>query len=130
VTVFFTRAANGRGYPVYDHDSTYRRHWTPQEIATLARGFIDHDLDGPELHAWCRKQGIDRTPGAIDYKLSDLNFFSEPDTQPKQLHQIRERRLEQALATAKRNLANQIKLAKLELATGGVPPYKPRALEW
>lgn len=128
MTSFFVRAANGRGYPVYDHASEYRRHWTDAEIATLARGFIDLDLDGHDLHVWCEKQGVDRTPGAIDYKLADLKFFDKPTYHAK--HHDTERERQHRLELARCNLANQIKLAKLELATGMVPPYKPRALEW
>ena len=35
-----------------------------KEIAIVAHGFVDLDLDGDELYDWCLKNGADRTPGA------------------------------------------------------------------
>lgn len=104
--------------------------WSAKEVALLGYAFIDLDLDGPDLHQWCKANGVDRTPGAIDVKLRDLRFFD--DTLPPRLsrmprasirHGATLRDKAEEMKLAKRNLALQIKLAKLE-AAAGVPPYK------
>jgi hypothetical protein len=104
--------------------------WTPKEIADLARAFIDLDLDGPRLYAWCAAHGINRSPGAIDARLAKLNFFdteaaeNEIKARPKPAKTytgIPDKKL------ADFNLANQIKLARLE-AEAGAPLYKPKEI--
>lgn len=102
----------------------YNLPWTPEEDAKLSRAFIDLDLDGEKLHMWCRSHGIERSPGAIDRRLSDLNFF---DVRPIEIQRYRNAgaRAENTytLELAKRNLANQIKLATIEAPHA--PLFKP-----
>lgn len=98
------------------------RPWTDPEVATMARGFIDLDLDGNDLHRWCRQQGIDRTPGAIDQKLVQLEFFDQ--VRAPRVSEIIDKQKRTAKDLAARNLRNQIKLAHLEAAAGPIPPYK------
>jgi hypothetical protein len=107
------------------------RPWTAEEIANLARAFIDLDLDGIDLHRWCQLNGINRTRGAIDKKLHDLAFFDP--CPPAANHNPRRDRAKITTAAkwaAEANLRNQIKLAKLELAAGSIEPYKPGSMEW
>jgi hypothetical protein len=102
------------------------RPWTPQEIATVAKGFIDHDLDGRPLYRWCRENGVQRTDGAIDAELRKLNFFDAPPQLSRYAYESTKRRRDQkAILDAKRNLALQVRLAKLE-AEAGVPLFKPK----
>lgn len=130
MTSFFVRGQNGHKYWDHAGSSTQdHRPWSPEEVATLARGFIDLDLEEDELHAWCVNQGINRTRGAVDYKLLSLNFFT-PRVDPSKAVRDRKHHAARALAAAKQCLANQIKLAKLEVAAGCAPPYKPHILEW
>jgi hypothetical protein len=110
------------------------RLWSAKEIADIARAFIDLDLDGPDLHKWCRDNGIDRTPGAIDKKLSDLNFFDDATPAKATAHAPTKGRAARTVKSARQcalaNLQNQIKLAKLEIEAKSAPPYKPGRLEW
>ena len=107
--------------------------WTPREEATLARGFIDLDLDGPELYAWCLKHGVNRSAGGIDAKLAKLNFFANPparetEEQPRMhAHHAKDRAAE--AKRARENLANQIRLAKMEM-DAGAPLYRPTDEDW
>lgn len=116
--------------------TSFTNPWTKEELAVLARGFIDEDLDGSDLHKWCKRQGINRTPGAIDKKLHDLNFFDDtpiakPSTKRNGVpidcqEQFRAKVAEQA----RRNLQNQIRLAKLELDADIARPFKSGPLEF
>jgi hypothetical protein len=111
--------------------------WSDKEVALLSRAFLDLDLDGADLHKWCRENGINRTPGAIDAKVLQQGFF-DPDRrmeklkpgckQPAVRQSPEAKRV--AVARAKAELRNQIKLARLEMAANAAPPYKAGALEW
>jgi hypothetical protein len=92
-------------------------------------------LEETELHRWCAKSGLNRSPGAMDRRLVELCFF---DAKVKKKHypvgrgqergeMTDRKRRDHALLAAKANLANQIKLAKIEAKTN-LPPFKPREL--
>lgn len=108
--------------------AVYSPTWTAKETADLARAFIDLDLDGPPLYRWCISHGINRSPGAIDARLAKLNFFDTEAVLDEIKARPKPKRLtvngipDKKLADA--NLANQIKLARLE-AEAGAPLYRP-----
>ena len=114
---------------------THALPWTAEEDVLLSRGFIDQDLEGEALYKWCAKQGLMRSAGAMDRRLVELSFF---DAKVKKKHYpvgrgqergefVGTTRQARAQAAAKAELANQIRLAKLE-AKLGIPPFKPKDL--
>ncbi len=111
--------------------------WSPEEDATLARGFIDLDLDGSDLHTWCRENGILRSPGAIDARLEKLDFFDteaikskieKATIKPPLFHPRLKPDDKLRLELARRELANQVKLAVIEALTA--PLYRPKDEDW
>ena len=109
--------------------------WTAAEDVILSRGFIDQDLEGIALYEWCVKHGLMRSAGAMDNRLVELCFFDAKVKkshngsgrgQPRGTFPDRHKRA-RSLADAQTNLANQIRLAKLE-AKLGLPPFKPKDL--
>lgn len=99
--------------------------WTKEEDLLLARGYVEHDYIGEELHLYMKKSGSTRTPGAIDIRLTKLNFFMQKDPYIERSSPAAHSHRRKRLAAAERELANQIKLAKLE-AANGVPLFKPK----
>jgi hypothetical protein len=110
--------------------NTERRQWTPQEVATIAHGFVDLDLDGEDLYSWCFEHGVDRTPGAIDAKLAEHSFF---DTEADKTKKLNAKRAKALMASKNKEVAakmhkRQIVMAKLEEEAVGnaktIKPYK------
>ena len=105
-----------------------RAQWTAEEVAIVARGFIDLDLDGEPLYEWCHKNGVDRTPGAIDAKLAEHGFF---DTEAERTKKLNARRAKALMASKRKDVAalmhkRQIVMAKLEAeAVGNAKTIKP-----
>jgi hypothetical protein len=105
-----------------------RARWTPEEIATVARGFVDLDLDGEDLYSWCFEHGVDRTPGAIDAKLAEYSFFDSEAAKTKKRNAKRSKAL---LASKRKDVAaimhkRQIVMAKLEVdAVSNAKKIKP-----
>ena len=101
--------------------------WSAQELAKLAKGFIDLDLDGSDLHRWCVKNDVLRTPGAIDKKLIDIGLVGPEETnKPRRKFTWQPSGdPEEAKKLAKKCLKQQVTLAKLEMQAGG-PVYKPK----
>lgn len=113
----------GVWYATGDINQNHAPLWTKEEELKLYRAFIDLDLDGPALYKWCKDNGLNRTPGAIDQKLTRANFFklTPPPEKLIRAHVNKDRRYAQERAN--RNLRNQIELAKLEAETA--PLFKP-----
>jgi hypothetical protein len=111
------------------------RKWSDSEKAALARAFIDLDLDGPDLYRWCKANGIDRQPAAIDAQIARMDFFDNDVAKQKATEWVKKRyhlagsRLTHPgnapayLEAARKELANQIRLAKLEAPFA--PLYRP-----
>jgi hypothetical protein len=99
--------------------------WTQEELTKLARAFIDLDLDGPPLYQWCARNGLRRTPGAIDARLVTMGLVpaerADHVTRRPLVNGVRNKA--EAAEKARRNLANQIKLAKMEAETA--PLFRP-----
>jgi hypothetical protein len=111
-----------------------KRLWTAEEVAKVAHAFLDLDLDGPDLYEWCDNNGVDRTPGAIDVKLQELNFFDEDAERRRRVKAAKALKDSKAHAAKQKAFCDsyrrqQIALAKLEMAAG-VPPLKTGKLEW
>lgn len=100
--------------------------WSPKEDEMLGRAFIDLDLDGTALHIWCRKNGILRSPGAIDARLVRLNFFDTADLKRKMrdFHPRLNPDYKMRAELSRKQLANEIKLARIEALSA--PLYKPK----
>lgn len=109
--------------------------WSPKEEELLAHAFIDLDLDGGALHGWCRKHNILRSPGAIDARLAKLNFFDTREIRLQMGREAKSKAFHPRLKPseklraelARKELANQIKLALIEAPTA--PLYMPKPEE-